>query len=69
MKIYRSSRKLARCFSSSSSQTGNIGDDQKMDKKGEDIPTDKKSILHIDNAVKHCSAQIKKFDFYAFVAG
>jgi phytoene/squalene synthetase len=30
---------------------------------------DSTSILHIDNAAKHCMAEVKKFDFYTFVAG
>jgi len=30
---------------------------------------DKSSILHIENAAKHCTAEVKKFDFYTFVAG
>lgn len=36
--------------------------------KKEDQP-EKTSILHIDNAAKHCMAEVKKFDFYAYVNG
>lgn len=30
---------------------------------------DPKSILHLDNAIKYCQNEVKKFDFYAYVAG
>ena len=35
----------------------------------EDKSKDKSSILHIDNAINHCTAEVKKFDFYTFIGG
>jgi hypothetical protein len=37
--------------------------------KPQEEGADKGSILHLDNAEKYCTAEVKKFDFYTFVAG
>lgn len=31
--------------------------------------TNDKSILALNNAVKYCAGEVKKFDFYSYVAG
>jgi hypothetical protein len=61
--IISSSRRF---FSTSTTQT----EDFKMGKPEEESKEkDKSSILHLENAAKHCTAEVKKFDFYTFVAG
>lgn len=40
-----------------------------MDKKSEGQNEESKQILEIKNAVKFCTSEVKKFDFYTYVAG
>ena len=58
--IFRSTaRELCRGFSSSTS----------VESPEVPVEKEKSSILHIEISVKHCSNELKKFDFYAYVAG
>jgi hypothetical protein len=52
-------RPLLRAFSTTASQTEGADQTQKPEK----------SILHVENAIKHCTAEVKKFDFYAYANG
>lgn len=68
-------RSCPRQFSRLFSATTHENNEFKMSKDNQDGKTyeekskDKSSILHFDNAVKHCTEEVKKFDFYAFVNG
>jgi len=58
--VARTTPTLLRCFSSTTATNSSPTKPEAADKK---------SILHFDNAVKHCTAEVKKFDFYAFING
>ena len=40
-----------------------------MSKEKQEDNKDSKSILELTNAVKYCTGEVKKFDFYTYVAG
>lgn len=42
-------------------------DDSENDKDG--AAKDSEAISRLANAEKHCMAEVKKFDFYTYVAG
>lgn len=40
-----------------------------MSKEKQEPKKNESSILDLQNAVKYCTAEVKKFDFYTYVAG
>jgi len=65
LKILRtSSNLLAPSFRLFSSTQVPPTDSEKIEK----VP-ETKSILQLDNAVAHCTAEVKKFDFYTYING
>ena len=69
-RLKRTPNLLVRSFSTSTTNGDfKMSDEPEKPLEPVDKSKDKSSILHIDNAVKHCTAEVKKFDFYTFVAG
>jgi len=63
-------RQLSRLFSTTTHDQNEFKMAKEQDSKTyEEKSKDKSSILHLDNSVKHCTDEVKKFDFYAFVNG
>ena len=54
-------RPLFRTFTTSASTS--------TESKSSEETVQKKSILQVENAIKHCTAEVKKFDFYAYANG
>ena len=55
-----------------SAQEAESNDDRTMGKdesSKENGKPDGSSILELQNAVKYCAGEVKKFDFYTYVAG